>query len=521
MAYHRFLLLLAVMVAFVMVETQSPEPNSNTTTTERPLVSIIYMPEPKGRGTWGILFSSTATFAFCIWTAMHPNVLHNRPQETRTLYKGVWMVLSIIVPEGILICAFRQWWTAHKLDQWWREHFKKEYGEYKSLSERHGSCTSKSRCKPCQQHQEVEDYLGMDGAFFVVMGGTMMGETADGDWKILTPEEFREKIESQGHFTSSYTRDGDMLKEVRHLFDKEEMLDKGKASSIAKLLSSFQALWLLVQSIARWQAKLPITLLEIHVLIQVFFTFILIACWWQKPLDVNEPIEILKTIQRRGAIPDKPAFDLVKVGAHACYDIISCLGTVTEGQQTQAVATSEKTPSEAIEIAQLPENRRWRSNPWMLFGEGVLVSLSGALHALAWNVHFPSRTEMWLWRSSSLGICAFPLYIVVVAYFTAYDADLVAAMEEIKNGTARVSGRPLNWFWFVPWCVVRVVRVACGRTTGMGWIFHYCMIWSCFIALYFYMLCILFLTVEAYINLREPISGVFDTPRWSDFWPHL
>ncbi|KAH0605707.1 uncharacterized protein H6S33_004164 [Morchella sextelata] len=75
-------------------------------------------------------------------------------------------------------------------------------------------------------------------------------------------------------------------------FDKAAITDKGKASTIGKLLAGGQALWLVVASISRWRAELPLTLLEIHVLIHVVRTLLIYAFWWNKPLDAREPIRI-------------------------------------------------------------------------------------------------------------------------------------------------------------------------------------------------------------------------------------
>lgn len=75
-------------------------------------------------------------------------------------------------------------------------------------------------------------------------------------------------------------------------FSKADIVDKGKASAIAKSLAGIQALWLVVQSISRVGVGLPLSLLEIHVLIHVGRTALIYGFWWYKPLDVNEPIRI-------------------------------------------------------------------------------------------------------------------------------------------------------------------------------------------------------------------------------------
>ncbi|KAI5815620.1 hypothetical protein BZA77DRAFT_355116 [Pyronema omphalodes] len=63
--------------------------------------------EPRGRGTWGILISCTATFAFCVWTTVHPNILPDASVQYRTLYKAVMMVIGVINPEGLMQSSAR------------------------------------------------------------------------------------------------------------------------------------------------------------------------------------------------------------------------------------------------------------------------------------------------------------------------------------------------------------------------------------------------------------------------------
>ncbi|KAJ6449552.1 hypothetical protein C8R45DRAFT_1130658 [Mycena sanguinolenta] len=47
----------------------------------------------------------------------------------------------------------------------------------------------------------------------------------------------------------------------------------------------------------------------------------------------------------------------------------------------------------------------------------------GAVHCAAWNAIFPTLTEMWIWRTSSLVIAAIPGFIwILIAMATALDS---------------------------------------------------------------------------------------------------
>jgi hypothetical protein len=226
---------------------------TNTTTARDTIVGdLSFTSEPRGRGTWGILFSCSATFGFCVWTAVHPNIIVDASPWYRFFYKAILMLVSIIVPEGVILCSFGQWKLARKLYTEWQKKF-----------------------------PDNKYYLGMDGAFFVVMGGFVVDralhanvaqdETAQDNSR---SEKTRlQKLASarrrkQGeYYTATLTPAGFLYylanDRIDHTkFKKQDIVDKGKASNIAKLLSSFQAFWLFVQCLGRWGAKLPLTLVR-------------------------------------------------------------------------------------------------------------------------------------------------------------------------------------------------------------------------------------------------------------------
>ena len=63
--------------------------------------------------------------------------------------------------------------------------------------------------------------------------------------------------------------------------------DKSKADLLAKGLIICQVSWLVVQSIARAYAQLPLSLLEVHTMVHVVCAVIMYLLWWWKPKDVG------------------------------------------------------------------------------------------------------------------------------------------------------------------------------------------------------------------------------------------
>lgn len=551
MGTFRICALLALMMALVLA---APTPNNDTTTYETVLGKATVTSEPKGRGTFGIIFSCTATFAFCVWTAVHPNITANTSTRYRFVYKAVLMWVSVIVPEGVMICAWGQWREARMIEKAWRAKFKGSKG----------------------------DPLGMDGAFFVVMGGFVVIPSEPEAKAISIP---REKSGTgpqpgTGHLTQEkprpylatltskgfleYLELGYIHEET---FDKKDIGDKGKASNIAKLLASVQALWLLVQCILRLKSRMPLTLLEVHVVIQVLCTIFIYLCWWKKPLDVNEPVRI--SLKRRtdpsSVIPPgaSPAVSpelqflinlqapidpqdpdtlvkveackeystdhfftikqspptLMAIAAKAFFDIVmyidrkqgeSVVGENENGDRVTATGTNTATNADT------DNQKRFSVGLPPFAAEAILVAIIGGLHACAWNTHFPTIVETWLWRGCSLGMAVFPSTAVLISTAAGYEHDLIAVLWKAHFMEAGL-------FSFI-WRNLKAVHNVCNdhaKGSRVRFCKHFVLVWSFLFLLGAYFLCIVFITTEAYLSLRSPPEKSFLTPVWSDYWPHL
>jgi hypothetical protein len=69
----------------------------------------------------------------------------------------------------------------------------------------------------------------------------------------------------------------------------DDIRDKGKASSIAKVLVAIQTLWFCTQLVARLAQSLPISLLELNTFAHGICTLFAIYFWWEKPQDIEQP----------------------------------------------------------------------------------------------------------------------------------------------------------------------------------------------------------------------------------------
>jgi hypothetical protein len=82
-------------------------PAANTTTPSDPQTS--WVPEPKQRGTFGIISFCLSTMLICIWSTLHFNVPSRRCSTTRRFfYQVFWMFVALLAPELLLYTAINE-----------------------------------------------------------------------------------------------------------------------------------------------------------------------------------------------------------------------------------------------------------------------------------------------------------------------------------------------------------------------------------------------------------------------------
>ncbi|KAF1967969.1 hypothetical protein BU23DRAFT_541991 [Bimuria novae-zelandiae CBS 107.79] len=204
---------------------------------------VGWQSSPKTRGTTDLLFSCATTLFLCAWTAYHPNVPTGRGPWARVGHRLTWMAIAVIAPEVVLWCAW----------------------DYDVSEQQKARVLTKKRREPWT----------LEHTFFALTGG----------YALPSP------IPSQPQVTQ--TSKGVLLFVRLDLFPPVSscgISDKSKADGIAKTLVCLQADWFIVQIIARTVAKLPVTTLEIHVLVHVLCTFAICGVWFEKGYDVGEAI---------------------------------------------------------------------------------------------------------------------------------------------------------------------------------------------------------------------------------------
>ncbi|KAK4450305.1 hypothetical protein QBC34DRAFT_403236 [Podospora aff. communis PSN243] len=437
------------------------------------------------------------------------------------------MVLAAVGPEFIAVCAIAQMIDAREIKKCWDSAWADE--------ERNIAPVEDAKSNGEVRKGGEEKWLGDSGAFFAAMGGFVLS----GEDGTMSKYEHPEPVGS--HRRKGIPRDKCVLavsasgfKKLLELgiiqqlvrcnklgeehFHNRTIEDRSKGSLVAKAIVSVQLLWMVIQCIGRKVAGLPVTLLEAHVLIQIGFTIIAYVCWWRKPLDVAEPIVIpLGEKERAKLLQDCPEF---------FHDVEN-----SDRRKTRkSLYVKQRTVLDRVlsPLAMSTYDLFWifddKTRGWAV----ILAVINGLLHCTTWFSYFPSPLEMWLWRASAVGIIAFNigLWLVLLGPWgevgEVYLLLLAGRIARIPNCSAFRALRE----------ALALVRAGSRsqNDTGeedptrnkppvgySGWPRGF--LWAFFMGLFLFFN--LFITVESFISIRSLPMGAYQTPPWSNFFPHI
>jgi len=134
------------------------------------------------------------------------------------------------------------------------------------------------------------------------------------------------------------------------------------------------------QSIARKVHGYPLTLLELHTLVHVICAFAMYALWFRKPLDIQEPTVIVPMPVHIKTLMEKPA-----------------------ESNTEKLPKLNKCAKNIGAMKTARDDYLWLL---VLFTLGFLCAVYGAVHLTAWNYHFPTEAEHYLWRGTCARCCS-------------------------------------------------------------------------------------------------------------------
>ena len=518
--------LLTILTSVTALPTMPPNVRSYSSSTE--IQTAGWTSNPPGRGTSAIMISCFLTLTLCVWNAMHLNIpRQNQTRRQSWLRNAGWVLLGILVPELVLLVAWRQWTSARRLS---------DALARLSVEQRDGSDS-----KSCEQTDvsppEPRRYpWTITHSFYVGMGGLVFESPIESDSQ-------QEGVHIRPQRFTITARGALLLAKCGRLpdIDLVDIKDKSKADGLAKALVLIQALWMLFQTAGRLFARVPISLLEVNTFGHILIAFVIYVLWWHKPREVYEP-----TILRGDWVNELAAYMYISSRisntepsrklqlrsrikpdlANLVYDEQDQLFYRSSNQErstsAELAARSVKTyPAirARFELSEYdsplpdPNTRQlrpvieqlveqyatdWPSDHLLpgLGGEVMGMALwftsiaYGGVHLAAWNEYFPSASERTMWRASSIYISFSGLlwFLLNVSAFLSRWAN--EWWDRFADGRQR-------WFEYA---VLGVVATVCAVA---------------------YIMARLFLVVDAAASLRQMPVQAYTTPDWSVMIPHL
>ena len=445
---------------------------------------------PNTRGTIDIIWSCVFLVFLSTWTTLHNNVppLKKGPWW-RLRNKALLMAVGLLAPEYIATVAFTELRTA---------------------------LTVQSHMKDLGYKQWT-----LAQSYFVAMGGYML--QCGGDYKPISAENFI-KWQRSGIIRVLRSTETDYSDPKSQLVDdavmepksipelvrapqltshdtivelpwisKEEITSRGKADVFLKGIACAQIGWLLVQYVARRVQSLATSSLEALTVAYVVCALFSYCAWWKKPYDLESPTIV--------AVPPE-------------HEVSSLL----EGKPL------------SIPMNDDPDLPLLHDVLWTFILPCTAAVLSfSVLHFLAWNGHFETLTEEWLWRASSI---MFVWFHVIFLGFAAYMEKSMGISPTAANIAMMGNCAELKAIWFLFHGAKFVTfgdrnatlnRIDVGlrskclpEYTPKGPLVVFFVTHT-----FFYFAGRLYVLIEAFASLRDAPPSLYENVDWTDFIPHV
>lgn len=436
-------------------------------------VSITgWVSAPEGRGTLDIVWSSFLTIFLCTWTAVCLNIPHPDASKLKVLRtKAKWMLWAIIGPELVLAVAAGQFASA-------RRSVKRFHGlGHKSWTLRHG--------------------------FFADMGGILLKPKNSTPF-LVNSRQLAYLVENQYMECPKIAA--------------EEIWDKSKADTLARVLTLLQTCWLVVQLLGRAILRLSTSTLELSAGAIVLCTLGTFMCWWHKPNDVQKGIvlttevttaQILVDAGDAAATPYRHTpLDFVAKESFTCsFDMMGFVNLRCDNRERP--------------LRCFPNDRFPDIGSLEKLALFCMTTVYAAFHLIGWKFTFPTRLELLLWRISSsliLGATVFWWVFETIAArhrFGRWDKYLIwlglkkrtpAPGPDVESGLKRQNTR------------VRLDAFETEQKRAKPML-----VWEVGLLMpivFLYAAARIYMIVEALAGLRELPIGVFETFDIAEIFPH-
>ncbi|KAF8187997.1 hypothetical protein BJ912DRAFT_1059556 [Pholiota molesta] len=403
-----------------------------------------------------IVISCFATIFACTWSAVHPNIPGITDSAwTRFKRRVTITIYALLAPEIMAGWAMEQRIAAKEI----MDEYNKDINGLpldtgrNILSEKLKGCFQAMFDTICGVFQEsplpppLKEGKGpqwtLAHGFFLQMGGFMLCESGRPIQTLTDDSRWWTKAET----TLIRNIQQKVIDPPR--ITEEDIQDRSKGDAISKTFIILQTTWFIVQCIARWSQRLPVTELEVVTLGFAMLNGITYGLWWDKPQNVGRPV----FLERK-----KPQGDTSESAIKSSTMVtITSEDAETESNLQQAEPAKEswlrrslrqemqghahspsllwRLPSRILHALSRPLIKMADNNTVTKMRVGMFYrarnsgieagyvtyaigTLFGSVHLIpSWSLHFSSRQEMWLWRVSAIIITAEPVLIGVCVYF--------------------------------------------------------------------------------------------------------
>ncbi|OAL47028.1 hypothetical protein IQ07DRAFT_516437, partial [Pyrenochaeta sp. DS3sAY3a] len=280
------------------------------------------------RSTWNILSTCILTLLLCAYTSLHLNI----PEHGKSTWyqqlgkKALWVIVGIAAPEAVAFVAFRDWLFARNFETDMQALLRplhvdsvnsKNLEDPESRSNKPRVSNDDGDAEDSQSEIDVRRASpdNTTGAIpssdqsaprrfhwtrvhshFALMGGFAF-DTSKLVVNIFNDNRTRQVLKPSA-LRMLARREPDLLPDI----SEEFILDKSKANGFAKFLVCVQAVWFSAQVIGRLSTGSPVSLLELNTFLHALCCLVIYAAWWNKPLDIDEPLLIDMSEERRSKI---------------------------------------------------------------------------------------------------------------------------------------------------------------------------------------------------------------------------
>lgn len=285
----------------------------------------------------------------------------------------------------------------------------------------------------------------------------------------------------------------------------KEIADKSKQDTIAKIITSLQITYLILQCIGRTIQRLAITTLELFALAIVVCSIATSWCWLRKPADVNYPIQINMTtpiahILLEGGTP------AARLYRQTPLDFIDDLCP----SWSRNIQTFMHMPIGPFErpVSRFGNDRF----PYLEIRDNTLLFVAtlvyAAIHVSAWDWTFPSKVEKIMWRLASMillgSTITFWVFETVAVWYRYNGGEFI--IYKILNKLERLEDIEN----------LRIEKAQNARKLPLKGEF-----WSIFPLALIYATARTYLLVEAFLGLRDLEASAYMNVNWTIYIPHM